>query len=284
MRLSQAKEAFLKSLQGNKSKATIAAYDSDLTRFIGYVVANSVLAFTPDRVQDYFNLLASEGLKRATLHRKMSAIRMFARFGLIHGLWTADPTARLPRIPKPKRMPRPFSDDELAALMGLPLEPREKVIRALLIYTGLRVSPLCAIKLGDIDYAPPRIRALVKGAKIQVVKMHPGLAELVKAYAVAHTDLKGQSFLLGRHPGHQPRRRDVERMTDRWGVAAGVVNCTPHRFRHTFATRLLRETGNLRLVQQALAHESIEDTALYTLVTGGQEAEAIGGLDFGGLT
>ena len=88
-------------------------------------------------------------------------------------------------IPKPKRIPRPFSDDEINALMALDLTPREKVVRALLIYTGLRVSPLCSIKLGDISYAPPAIRVLVKGSKLQVVKMHGGLAELVKTYAVA---------------------------------------------------------------------------------------------------
>lgn len=283
MRLSQAKTAFLDSMKGNKSKATIAAYDSDLTRFIGHLVANSVLSFTPDRVEAYFHTLAGEGLKRSTLHRKMAAIRMFARFGLVHGLWTADPTARLVRIPKPKRVPRPFSDDELAALMALELQPREKLIRALLIYTGLRVTPLCGIKIGDVDYLPPVIRAMVKGAKVQVVKMHPGLAELVKAYALAHTDRKAQTFLLARWPGHHPHRRDIERMTARWGSRAGVLICTPHRFRHSFATRLLRETKNLRLVQEALAHESVEDTALYTLVTNADEAAAIGGLDFGGL-
>jgi len=103
------------------------------------------------------------------------------------------------------------------------LQPREKVVRALLIYTGLRVSPLCSIKLGDISYAPPVIRVLVKGAKIQVVKMHGGLAELVKAYAVAHIDLKGQTFLLAHYPGHHPHRRDIERMTARWGERAGVA-------------------------------------------------------------
>ena len=127
------------------------------------------------------------------------------------------------------------------------------------------------------------IRALVKGAKVQVVKMHSGLAELVKAYAVAHTDLKGQTFLLAHYPGHHPHRRDIERMRARWGERAGVAGCTPHRFRHTFATRLLRATKNLRLVQTALAHEDISDTALYTLVVDDEEAGAIGELDFGGL-
>jgi site-specific recombinase XerD len=199
-RISQAKEAFLKSIEHTRSKATQAAYDSDLTRFIGFLVSNSVLAFTRDRLEAYFHALASEGLSRATLHRKQACLRMFARFGLTHGLWTADPTAGLASIPKPKRVPRPFSDDETHALMALDLQPREKVVRALLIYTGLRVSPLCSIKLGDISYAPPAIRVLVKSSKVQVVKMHGGLAELVKAYAVAHTDLKGQTFLLAYYP------------------------------------------------------------------------------------
>ena len=87
------------------------------------------------------------------LHRKQACLRMFARSGLTLGLWTAHPTAALASIPKPKRVPRPFSDDEINALMALDLVPREKVVRAL-IYTDLRVSPLCSTKLGDISYAP----------------------------------------------------------------------------------------------------------------------------------
>ena len=176
---------FIKSIEHTRSKATQAAYDSDLTRFIGVMVSNSVLSFTRDRLEAYFHLLASEGLSKATLHRKQAFLRMFARFCLTHGLWTADPTIAMASIPKPKRIPRPFSDDEINALMALDLTPREKVVRALLIYTGLRVSPLCSIKLGDISYAPPAIRVLVKGSKLQVVKMHGGLAELVKTYSVS---------------------------------------------------------------------------------------------------
>jgi hypothetical protein len=85
------------------------------TRFIGFMVSNSVLAFTRDPLEAYFHALASEGLSKATLHRKQACLRMFARFGLTHGLWTADPTAALASIPKRKRVPRPFSDDETHA-------------------------------------------------------------------------------------------------------------------------------------------------------------------------
>jgi len=71
-------------------------------------------------------------------------------------------------------------------------------------------------------------------------------------------------------------------MTARWGERASVADYTPHRFRHTFAAWLLRTTKNLRLVQTALAHSDISDTALYTLVTNEEEAGAIGELDLGG--
>jgi len=142
------------------------------------------------------------------------------------------------------------------------------------IYTGLRVSPICGIKVGDISFAPPTIRALVKGSKVQA------LVEPLKAFITQHTDGRAHTLILANSPRHHPRRRDIERMTGRWGERAGVLNCTPHRFRHTFATKLIRAGVNPRVVKEALGHADFSSTMIYTLVTDEDEAKAIAQLSW----
>lgn len=275
MKLTKAIAAFIEEISRSKAPLTVTAYESDLNRFRFHVQMDTVLHVTPDAIRRWLAASSAEGNGMATLHRKIATMRTFGRWGVKRELWTTSPAESIEQIRRPKGLPRPFSDDEIASLLALELPPREDIARALLLYTGLRVSAVCGIKVGDVSFAPPAIRALVKGAKIQIIKMHPALVEMLKVFITRETDGKAYSFLLANSPRHHPRRRDVERMTTRWGARAGVPNCTPHRFRHSFATKLLRTTKDLRLVQRAMGHEDISSTAIYTLVTDEAEAAAI---------
>lgn len=281
MKLSKAITTYVDDVRVRRSKGTATAYESDLTQFQRSVTVDTVLHVTPEAIRAFLARGSAAGHSMGTLHRRLVVIRGFCRWGMRHGLWASNPADAVDQIRKPRQLPRPFSDDEVNALLSLELKPREALIRALLLYTGLRVSPICDIKIGDISFAPPEIRALVKGAKTQVIKLHPGLAELLRAYIAKQTDFKAYSFLLARWNGHHPQRRDLERITARWGQRAGVPNCIPHRFRHSFATKLLRNTKDIRLVQKAMGHEDISSTALYTLVTDAAEAKAVAELKWG---
>lgn len=281
MRLSAAIDAFIDSLI-DKSPLTRSAYKSHLTRLAANAGADSVLRFTGELVSNHLLWASSQENRRmSTLHARMAAFRQFAKWGVKNGLWQRDPLVALDSIRRPKTMPRPFSEDETRRLLALDLPSMENVARALLFFTGLRVTPLCGIKLGDISYEPPTIRALVKGAKVQVIQMHPDLKDLLYGYTLAATDLKGQTPLLRKKSGAPLRRRDLEKLTHEWGLKAGVVNCIPHRFRHTFATGLLKATGNLRVVQEALGHADPASTMLYTQVLGDDVAAAIKRLPWG---
>jgi integrase/recombinase XerD len=196
-----------------------------------------------------------------------------------NGIWLQNPSDRIDQVRRPKYLPRPFSDAEINAIWALDLTPREAIVRHLLLYTGLRVSPICALKVGDIVFSPATIRAWVKGAKHQVIQMHPELVEPLQSFIRNHTDGKAHSLLLtdgGRHP----ERRVIERMTRRWGQRAGVALCLPHRFRHTFATQLIRSGINPRIVKEMLGHEDFSSTMLYTLVTESDEATAMAKLSW----
>jgi integrase/recombinase XerD len=270
MKLSKAVELFMQEVRVTRAKLTVAGYESDLTRLLAICAAqqaNSVFQFTPDLVRRFFLTESERGNRMSTLHRKMATLSEFGKWGVRQRIWSENPVASFPKIKRPKLLPRPFGRDEAQRLLALDLPALDRVVRALLFGTGLRVSPLCTLKIGDVTFDPPVIRAVVKGDKPQVIPMPPAVKELVYAYVLAHTDLKGHSWLLTQRSGRPYNRRLLAQMTHRWGTAARVPDCTPHRFRHTFATAMLEEGTDLRLVQAALGHEDIKSTTLYTEVT-----------------
>jgi integrase len=176
--------------------------------------------------------------------------------------------------------------------MRLELQPVESVVRGLLYYTGLRVSPICQLKIGDVSFDeisypngvtfPGVIRTIGKGNKPLVTPMHPALKELLFAHVIQYTDLKGHSWLLRQTPrrrtsseGRPYTRRLIEQMTHRWGKRAEVPDCLPHRFRHTFATDLLRQGTDIRVIQTLLNHADLGTTAVYTKVVDAQTGAAV---------
>jgi len=292
MKLSRAVQEFLADGRTYLSPATLAAYESDLGRVAALASPDSVLAFTPDLIRAYFLGLSHQNRSMATLYRKHSALQEFSRWGVRKGLWLKNPMEEIQRPPKPQHLPRPFSAEEMRRIMQLELAPIERVIRALLYYTGLRVSPICALKVGDLSFDeirypngvtfPGTIRTVGKGRKPLVTPMHPALKELLFGFTLEHTDMKGQSPLLrqprkkqSRSVGRPYTRRMLERLTHEWGRRAEVPTCLPHRFRHTFATDLLRQGTDIRVIQTLLGHADLGTTAIYTRVVDQQTGEAV---------
>ena len=213
--------------------------------------------------------------------RAPAAISEFGTWGVRRRYWDRNPVEALPKIQRPKHLPRPFTREEVDRLLALSLPPHEALSRALLFFTGLRVTPACSIKIGDVSADPPVIRVLVKGRRTQVIHVHPELRELLQNYILSYTDLQGQSYLLAQRNGRPFSRRMLERMTGRWGASAAVPTCTPHRFRHTFATGLLQGGVDIRVIKEALGHQDIQSTMVYTQVTDAALEAAITKLPWG---
>jgi integrase/recombinase XerD len=292
MKLSRAVQEFLADCRTAVSPASVAAYESDLSRLAALASPDSVLAVTPDLIRAYFLGLSQQGRAMATLYRKHSVLQEFGRWGVRKGLWAANPMEAIPRPPKPEHLPRPFAPDEVRRIMQLELPPVERVIRALLYYTGLRVTPICQLKVGEVSFEeiryasgvtfPGTIRTVGKGNKPVVTPMHPALKELLFAYTLEYTDMRGHSWLLvqprkkqSKSVGRPFTRRVIETMTHRWGAAAAVPSCVPHRFRHTFATDLLRHGTDIRVIQALLNHADLSTTQVYTKVVNAQLGEAV---------
>jgi integrase/recombinase XerD len=270
MTLSKAITEFIREMRSSKAPATVAAYESDLRRMAKHAKLDTVLHFTRELLRAYFEWESYQGAKMSTLHRKQAAIRKFAQWCITNRIISADadPMRGMEKIERPQTLPRPFSPGEVERLWTLDLkDEQQRLLRALLFFTGMRVSAIAGIRIGDIGTEPPTIRTTGKRGRTQLIHLHPKLAELVVGYVLAHTDLKPQALLLAHNNGKGWRRKYIETLTKEWGKAAHVTSCLPHRFRHTFGTNLLEACRDLRLVQEALGHADIKSTTIYTKVT-----------------
>lgn len=276
MKLSTAVHDFVTYLRlEGKARATIAAYESDCNLLVGLAAVHggdTVLAFTPALVREYFLTLSRRDLKLSTLHRRRASIAEFARWGVRHRLWAIDPMLDAPRIKRPRHLPRPYSHDEHGRLMALSLSTdAERVLRALLYYAGLRISEILGLRLKDAvvgdDEHPGHLRVRGKGNKERVVPMFPELRAVLYDEFLRRAGESLNAFVIRRADGRPWTRVMAERRTKMWGLAASVEACEPHRFRHTCGTHLHERGWEIRQIQEFLGHADISTTVLYTQVT-----------------
>lgn len=230
----------------------------------------------------------------ATIGRKLSSVRAFCRFLVKRGELAGNPAAAV-RGPKRKRgLPRALDVDDAFRLVEAPVDSprianralspsedarhtwlrlRDTALLELLYGTGLRVSEVCALDLGDIDrgrYQTPMLLVRRgKGNKSREVPIGGAADEAIAAYLPARAQLGASgAALFVNASGERLTPRSVQRMVKRWTIAGGVhANATPHSLRHSFATHLLDEGVDLRAIQELLGHASLASTQIYTKVS-----------------
>lgn len=286
MRLSRAVQEFLGDLRiARKSPATVQGRESDLHRLTAGLPSDALHSLTPSNVRRIFELWDQSGLSQSTLHRRHTSVRMFVKWGMRRRYWLDDPIDGVPTVGRPDSLPRPYSNEECERILALELPPDEDLMRALLVFTGQRVTTLCTLTVGSVSFDPPTLRVRLKGGREQVVPMHPALQDKIAAHIVSlqgrKQGAKAYEPLLSYRNGKPLNRTTVERWTNRWGVEADVPKCIPHRFRHLLATTLLEQTSDLRLVQEALGHQSIASTTIYTRVRSERLRDAFTRLPWG---
>lgn len=272
-----------------KSPKTLRAYKSDIGLFINHVIhetgRDSVTHFTEKLVESFLVHQHDRDLEPNTVARRQTALRDFARWGVRRRFWATDPTAELPAIARTKGLPRAFDPEERDRLMGLPLDNEaERALRALLYYAGPRDEEICELHLGDIRRPMTlpdetlilgTVRFQGKGSKERIVPIHPEAWTVIEPLALLREDRKRTAFLFEQDSGRPWSGAMIRRRVARWGKAANVEACTPHRFRHTFATDLLEAGEDLRVVQELLGHDSVATTEVYTKVVDRRKQSAI---------
>jgi integrase/recombinase XerD len=274
-------EAFLSfiSLERGLASNTVTSYRRDLDQaaeFLARRGAANWRSVTADQATAWVQSLSGARYTVASLARKLSALRMLARFLVRENLRADDFTALL-TSPKPARkIPATLSEAEMARLVAAPTggDPRGLRDRALLelfYSSGLRVSELAALMLQQIDLKQGFLRVFGKGSKERVVPVGGKACDALQTYLVSgrphlvrpHT---GSAFFLN-HRGRALSRVALWKIVKAHAKRAGITkHVKPHALRHSFATHLLTGGADLRAIQEMLGHASISTTQIYTAV------------------
>lgn len=231
-----------------------------------YASKDTMSAFDSALVARVLSDLVSAGRAANTKARCISTLREFSKWAVRQGLLAKDATDD-PKfaIKGQVSLPRPFEQHESAALMALELPEIQHVTRAVLYYSGMRVTPITQVLINDVTFQPPAIRSTGKGNKRHLVPMGPELTSILSEYLRKNPG-KPYDRLLRTPKGQPLNARRVERWCVEWGTKAGVANCTPHRFRHTFATTLFTKGARMEVVQRLLGHANMQTTLVYAKV------------------
>jgi integrase/recombinase XerC len=279
--------SYVRYLRGQRSLAehTVRAYRADLVNLFTHLTRLGIDSLDAVDLRALRSWLAKQhtlGHARATLQRRAAAARVFFAWAHETGQVSSDPAASL-RSPRIRRTLPPTLEAATAAQMlndavaavgevGGPVAARDAAVLELLYATGIRVSELCGLDLGDFDRARQVIRVLGKGSKERTVPLgRPALraveAWLGKARAQLVTGESGQAMFLGER-GKRIDPRVVRRVVHRsLQMTSGAPDLGPHGLRHAMATHLLEGGADLRSVQEMLGHASLATTQIYTHVT-----------------
>jgi integrase/recombinase XerC len=283
-------------LNRNASPHTVAAYDSDLSQFLSFVADHhrkkamelqpvdidlaSVRAFMAD--------LYRQGQARASVSRKLSALRTFTRYMRREGWIEGDPVALAAAPKREQKVPAHLSVDEMSTLLATPdaadsLGCRDRAILELFYASGLRLSELVGLDVEDVNLSARMVRVMGKGAKERIVPFNETTKKAVGAWLKARAtlvDSQRPTANSQRRPidplfvnfrGARLTGRSVQRLVARYvSLCSTRFGISPHALRHSFATHLLERGADLRAIQELLGHVQLSTTQRYTHVNAAQ--------------
>lgn len=265
-------EAYLTHLirEKNYSNHTCAAYRRDLYEFRDALGERPWPSVSSHDVREWLATCHRRGAANRSMQRCLSAIRSLFTWLERTGIVTANPAAGV-RAPKAgRKLPKALDTDQTARLLDFepktPLQLRDRAMVELLYGSGLRLSELTSLVIGDLDLAAGFVRVLGKGNKIRQVPLGRHCIEALEAYFAARSDgLDRNAPVLTSSQHRALAPRTVQLRLKKLGIAQlGSDAVHPHMLRHSFASHLLESSGDLRAIQELLGHSDIATTQIYT--------------------
>ncbi|MBA3567788.1 MAG: tyrosine recombinase XerC [Pyrinomonadaceae bacterium] len=275
----------------NVSEHTLRNYRSDLLQFLDYLAPadrSSGKRNAPDTheidhltIREWLSTLHSAQKKKASVARKLAALRTFFQFLVREGVVELNP-AKLVSTPRlEKKLPQHLSIEEAIKFIETPdtetdLGKRDRAMLELMYATGVRVSELTKIDVADIDFKNKLIRVTGKRRKERIVPFGDPASEALRDYLNVRDRFLNAAPVSEREPevvflnyqGTRITTRSVGRMVEKHiRICAGMHDISPHALRHSFATHLLDSGADLRDIQELLGHARLSSTQIYTHVS-----------------
>ena len=266
-------------LERGLSSHTISSYGRDLAQYALYLDKQGVAdwaAVGEQSVSEWTAYLSKADYARSSQARKLSAIRMLARYLVREGLRTDDFTELVSAPKLSRKLPEVLTHEELKRLLAAPpidtpYGLRDRAMLELFYSSGLRVSELCGILLQAINLDEGYVRVFGKGSKERIAPIGGAAVAAVRDYLTGgrphFVKAKTGSALFLSQQGRAISRKMVWVMIKQHAARAGIKKpIKPHLLRHSFATHLLEGGADLRAIQEMLGHSDISTTQIYTSV------------------
>ncbi len=273
------------------SEHTCRNYMSDLFQFTDFLQTNNlcmdeekkrILLTRVDNlaIRSYLGFLYNES-KRSTIARKLATLRSFFKFMVREGNLKTNPAETVFTPRREKYLPKFLSIDEIFRLLDMPngskfLELRDLAILELLYSSGVRVSELVLLNVGEVDFDLGIAKVAGKGKKERIVPIGDKAISSLKRYLDGREELQSSlgslkevsKALFLNFRGGRLTARSVGRIVDKYISKADIPKkISPHALRHTFATHMLDAGADLRVIQELLGHASLSSTQRYTQVS-----------------
>ena len=270
-------------VEKNFSKHTAKAYYSDILAFLIWLGENECESVTFSKVREYLHFMQIFNYKKTTVARKIASIRTFYKYLHRENKVGNNPAASLISPKKPKSLPKFLTTDEVEQILSninidTPAGYRNRAILELLWASGMRVSELSGLNFGNLNLANNEITVFGKGAKERIILITDRAKSYLQGYIDFARPLIAKGYILG------PILDDTPVFINKTGyrlqtkMIRNVINdivdkielpkkVTPHMFRHSFATHLIENGADLRVVQELLGHASISNTQIYTHIS-----------------
>jgi integrase/recombinase XerC len=283
--------AFLEHLRLNRNASahTASAYESDIAQFLDFTAQQLAISnLEPEHLQlatirAFMAELYRQGHARASVARKLSALRAFGRYLRREGLIDTDPAALAASPKRERKIPAHLSIDEMTRLLEMPdvsdpLGCRDRAILELFYASGLRLSELVGLDLDAVNLRARMVRVMGKGAKERLVPFNSATETSLRQWLKVRVALRANPARAeSREPlflnfrGARLTGRSVQRLVARYVASCSTrFGISPHALRHSFATHLLERGADLRAIQELLGHVQLSTTQRYTHVNAAQ--------------
>ena len=261
------------------SENTRSAYQRDLMNLAGFLEQHEIKTWQELGVPELRTYIASrhrQGISGRSQQRSLSSIRRFFNFLIDEGLHASNPADVIKAPKSSRKLPKVLNTDEANTLLEIqsdnpladdPLAKRDFAMMELMYSSGLRVSELANLDLGDIDLRSAQVHVVGKGNKQRIAPVGTKAIAALRNWLTHRQDFikdENQAIFLSRN-GKRISIRSIQQRFRHWGIKQDLNSSLhPHMLRHSFASHLLESSGDLRAVQELLGHADISTTQVYT--------------------